>query len=624
MITSYAKSAGTAQTDLRPRKKLPFGLISSDLAAAAVFLAIFIWLTLCSKYGVQNADESAYYTFSHRLFFGDAPIVHEWSMTALSFSFQYLPLRIFHALTGSMEGCILFMRYLFAAVKMLLFVYIYLNLRQYRFWGLLAAVVYTGFTPIGVRTVNYYNIAPNALMITALILLMRKEPKPVSVVFAGVLIACMVIAEPLSAVFYAIYSLLVLVAVLTRRKGKTLFSSAAGLTRGKTWILLTAGILIAAAVYLVFLLHGSSVGAIISAIPDLLTDSTFSPTGASALKLVKWEKITQVIRYSGLPAVILTALYILLSPAVRRFFPRFRRVFALIGSAVFAFATISFFIGCARNDRNIGVLFFKPIPISLFGLAWYFQTEKKDRRLLWFMLCGFLLSAAVDIPSQTMLGGGCIVCNIPAVLALRDLIAELRTEAQSETAPKRNGAPDPLTAVCAAIALTALIGGELCNFALMRPVQPVEYINHAAETADMTAQIERGPLKGVRTLPEIKAMADGAMNDMDQIISRTEGPVYVANFCPWFYLYMDLPYGVHSASFVADDSTDRLLRYWTKFPEKQPEYIYVPLFDCRTYFDEPGADATAVETIRFLQTVFRLDTERGEQGYLLQVRGRAD
>ena len=102
-----------------PKKRFG-GLTAADLAAAAVFAALTVYLIYCAKYGVQNADESAYYTFSHRLFSGDAPLVHEWSMTALSFPFQYLPLQLYYILTGSMEGCILFMRYLFVAVKMLL------------------------------------------------------------------------------------------------------------------------------------------------------------------------------------------------------------------------------------------------------------------------------------------------------------------------------------------------------------------------------------------------------------------------------------------------------------------------------------------------------------------------
>ena len=108
---------------------------ASDIAAAVVFVLFSVLFVSGARYGLQNADESAYYTFCHRLLFGDAPIVNEWSMTQLSFVFQYLPFRLYYAVAGGTEGCILFLRYVCIAGKMLLFAFLYLRLRRYRVWA---------------------------------------------------------------------------------------------------------------------------------------------------------------------------------------------------------------------------------------------------------------------------------------------------------------------------------------------------------------------------------------------------------------------------------------------------------------------------------------------------------
>ncbi len=594
------------------------GFTLCDAAAAALFLAIGAYLLWCARYGVQNADESTYYTFSHRLFFGDAPIVHEWSMTALTFPFQYLPLRLFYAVTGSMEGSILFMRYLFTGVKMVFYAYVYLSLREYGWWSLLAAVVYTGFTPVGLRTVNYYNMAPNAMLIVATILVMRREPKPLAVVFAGFVFACAVIAEPLAALIYFAYSACVLLAVLLKRKQKTPFGTFRTLFSGKTWIRLTVGIAVCAVGYLAMLFAWSSPRAVFDAIPDLLSDSTFSSTGMSALKLFKWDKIERLLRSSGVAATVLTLAVTAAALPIRKKLSRFRRPFFLIGCAVYAFATVSFFVCSANNEHSLGLLFFKPLLIGVFGLFCYLLTEKRDPRLLAFMICGYLISAAIDIPSQTVIGVGCVVSDVPAVLALGTLLKELR-EAVGEREPNA-GCARATVLLCACVALAATIGGEAYNFAMMRPLQVVEYINHMQPGKAMTATVERGPLKGIVTLPEIKILVDGAMLDLDAIGLQNDGPFYVANFCPWFYLYADLPYATYSASYVEEDSQTRLLRYWEKFPEKRPVCIYIPFYSCRTYFTDLMAEKENADAkLAFFGSVCEFERSVGKTGYILKI-----
>ncbi|MBR5428628.1 MAG: hypothetical protein IK118_09795 [Clostridia bacterium] len=603
-----------------------------DLLALLMFLVLGAYFVFFARFGVQNADESTYYTFSHRLMLGDAPVVNEWSMTALSFPFQYLPLRLFIAVTGGTDGCILFMRYVYVAVKMCVFALIYLALRRYGIWSLLAALVYTGFTATGTPAIDYYNIAQNAVLLIALLLSTRRTTHPAALILSGFLFACAVIAEPLCALYYALYCLAVPIAAIARKKRGEPGGARFALLGGKSWGLITLGAVVCAGIYLVFLLKNSSFSALISSIPELLTDSTFSSGGNSALKLIKWDKIRQFLSYSGIPAVILTAVTLAGAPLIRRRFMKYRPQYFAVCCAVVAFATVSFFIGCKKVEQNRGLFFFKPIPIAVFGLVCYILTEKKDRRILAFLSAGALLSAAIDIPSQTMLGGGCIVADVPAVLALRSLLRELTAdfaENTPETKTKKRAKQNGIitkeripAAVCAILAAATLIGGEIYYDAVSVRVHAIEQIIYRVPHKNLDETIDRGPLKGVVTVRFIKELVDGSLEDLDLIKSSTDGPLYIAGFCPWFYIYAQLPYSACSASYVDRDSRDRQLRYWKTFPEKNPAYIYIPLYDCRTYFTEETAEEQTIgEKVEFFRKRFNTELTKGRQGYFLRVDG---
>ena len=168
--------------------------------------------------------------------------------------------------------------------------------------------------------------------------------------------------------------------------------------------------------------------------------------------------------------------------------------------------------------------------------------------------------------------------------------------------------------------LLAAAGSEAYSAYLTRTRSTLESFNFHETSDALTAEISRGPLKGLHTLPQLQMMCENAMDDIGTIAEKTEKPFYTADFCPWFYLYADLPYGTYSTSYVEEDSRDRLLRYWDKFPEATPEYVYIPMFNCDNYHS--AGEKTAIEKLNWFASVFEYESTRGSAGYILKLGAR--
>ncbi len=591
-------------------------------AAAAVLLALFAAVFFsAARYGVQNADESAYYTFCHRLLFGDAPIVNEWSMTQLSFVFQYLPFRIFYAMTGGTEGCILFLRYFFVVLKLLFFAGIYLLLRQYRVWALTAATVFTGFLPSGLMTLSYYNIAPAAVLIAGMLLFTRGEPGKLRCGAAGFAFACAVICAPLCAAVWLLYSLAVLIAVFRKKRKES-----GGLLSGRAWLAVTAGVALCAVIYLAVLFISGGIKQVFEAIPELLRDKTFASETPGLAGRLHPEKFRRLYYLFGPLSLILNALYLIAAPIVKKYLPGMRSFFLPVGFVIYLFTLVRFHVYSSWIG-GMGEIIYLPLLLCLPGLACLLLTEKKDRRLAAFFLFGLLSSVCMDLPSNISFGGGMVAACVPAMLLTGNLARELRggaaADEHAQEQKKKNAGGSlsrVLPAVCAAAFLLTLAGTEGYCAYLTRSHPTLEYFNFH-ETADsMTATVSRGPLKGLRTMPLIQKLCENAMDDLDLIRSNSDGPFYTADFCPWFYLYADLPYGTYSTSYVKEDSRDRLMRYWEKFPEAVPEYVYIPTFNCDSYHS--GDEIPAIEQLNWLTAVFECETTRGKTGYILRLGSR--
>lgn len=606
-----------AGSPLRPRvyagAKTLFGPVRvSDavFAAAFAFTAVFFFVSM--RYGIQSADESFYLTIPFRLTQGGRLVIDEWHLSQLSAVFQYLPLRLFMAVTGGTEGLILYFRQLYVLLSLAVFACIYFSLRTYGLWAVGAAAVFTGYHSFGYCTFNYYVMSNAALTVVLLLLFARRRHSPVLLAFTGFLFACCVLIEPVSAVIYFLFCVLVLVRKLRARRGKPFLEAYAFVLDGRIWLFLTVGILICAAGFFAILLGGADLPALLRNLPVLATDSEYNWSTGTAL-FIKWHKVLVYMMYCGYVPAALNALYILALAVFRKRRKTHRALFFAAACAVAAVGFVAVMVN-PHADRGLAASVSRPVIWMLFGFVCYLLTENRNRPMFAFMTVGALFTVFTDFLSEVSVGGGSIVAAVPAVILFAECFGEVAAELRAQSSLRAGARKFARAAAAASLAVMLLCEGY--NYTLVRTWHLVED-TFVGDPAPLDSEIAAGPLKGLYTTAGIREKYNDALADMDLIRAQTDGPFYVADLCPWYYLYTGLPIGVYSTFYVPVDSEIRVTRYWQMHPEALPECIYVPFFNCDEYAPLQDLD----EKFRFLRSVCDFDTAEGRAGYILTVRG---
>ena len=225
-------------------KQNRFGFL---LIAAAFSALILAWFLFHITHGILYADEAFYLTIADRLAKGDKLILDEWQLSQFTVFFQYLPYRLYVLLTGSNDGVILYMRYLYTIVHLLTYWYIIFKLRKHPLQAIASAFLFCSFVPL-IYAINYYTLPIYFILYVCLIISdLGKRFHRVKLIFIGILIACTVLTSPGFAVVWLIYAAFCLAFYLSEKKGKTFFADYAYILNARTfgWILI--GILIPAA-----------------------------------------------------------------------------------------------------------------------------------------------------------------------------------------------------------------------------------------------------------------------------------------------------------------------------------------------------------------------------------------
>ena len=580
----------------------------ADILFIGVLAALTVFLWRAAHYGVQTADEAFYYTIPHRILQGDRLLTDEWQLSQLSAVFQYLPFYLYHTVTGGTEGIVLYFRLLYVAVDLIFFSYIYFSLRRYGFWGLAAAVVFVGYSAFGHMALNYYTMSNMALLLSCFIMFGEGELTAPRVGFAGFVFACCVLIEPAAAVIWFAYTLTVLLNRILKKK-KPLFGGYTFVLNGRVWLLFTVGVAACAVLFLADLIASTDMKALFANLPELAGDSEYDFVHADA-KLFKWHKIYMYLLIYGFVPAGLNLAYGGALVVFRKRLAEKRLPLFAVGCVLYAVGVVFAALGPFR-EAGMRAMLARPVVLCLFGVICYVFTEKKNKKAFAALVISFLFAFLTDFTSEASVGVGCITGAVASVTLFAEALRELRAEREKEKRP----ALRRVCAVCTALALIALVAGESWNCVLTRVWHYVE--DYTAERRmPLDAELTAGPLSGVRTTRAVKEKYDAALSDLDNIRSRTDGAFYVADLCPWYYLYAQLPYGTYSSYYVPDDSETRILRWWALHPDAVPEYVYVPFFNCDEYAENPDA---AERTLRFLKTVCDYEKETGEAGYILRT-----
>ena len=220
------------------------------LVAAAFSIVILVWFVFHITHGILYADEAFYLTIADRLTKGDKLILDEWQLSQFTVFFQYIPYRLYVLITGSKDGIILLMRYLFTAFNLLTYWYTVFKLKKHPLQAIISAFLFCFFVPL-IYACNYYTLPIHFVLYACLIIAdPGKRFHRLKYFFVGVLIAATVLTSPGVAVVWLIYAAACLASFISQKRGRQLFSGYDFILNLNVfkWILL--GIAITAAAFL--------------------------------------------------------------------------------------------------------------------------------------------------------------------------------------------------------------------------------------------------------------------------------------------------------------------------------------------------------------------------------------
>ncbi|MBQ6021244.1 MAG: hypothetical protein IJL26_13815 [Clostridia bacterium] len=632
---------GTVRNGETSRKSFHF--IKSDAAALAVFFVLAGFMLFFSRRQWLSLDEASYFVMPQRFLMGDRFFVDDWTFAQLTAIFHLVPYGVFRAVTGGSDGVVYFMKLLAIAVNLILYWYCYAKLRKKSPLAGIAAAFFLCADPnLGYWTLSYYAMTTHALTILAATLFLAEgELPPYRLLFAGVLLSCAVVMVPTLAALYLLFCVLAAAFELRKKKKKaSRLQALPVVVNRRSWIWLTAGVVCCAALLLGFLLvNAGGIRPLAEGIAAILGSDDMSEHSFSLESVfsVLYCDVTWPIAAFGVVNVAAAVVLVAAAAVIAWKMRRRKSVSAAVRGAVFAAAVavcLTSVLTAAKGllqtnvfpepelrlplfaDNAYNYMYFcilsSTAPTYFLCTVSFLLNREKERRMTAFFAFTVLCSVLVDPVSNGsfLFGGRC--AYLPAAYftagTLRELLAD---RGAAETARPRRGA-----AVAAGVLICTLLLGK-AGFLTAQSL-----VNVPVKTTNLQT-IETGPYKRMLADPQSVARYDLLHADLDYIRENDGGPVYIAAWFPYCYVYLDLPRGAHTAKFYSDEFDESanqtaLVRYWREKPEKRPEYIYVPKIN-ENGFPDREQESRGRRYTEFLATVCRFETIAGKAGDILKV-----
>ncbi len=602
----------------------PFALTKPDIAAIVLFAALagfFLWNALR---GVTEMDESIYQIYNYRLLTGDKFYADDWNTSPFFSLFNELPFRLFYTVLGSAEGLLAAQRLFFVGIKLFFFALAYVCMRRYGYWAILAAAVFTGTDPFGIKTMNYYAVCAFAVLAAALLLFVRREVRPAHFVFAGAVFSCAVLAEPSAAGVWLLYCALVLCRWLVRKKRPGFGERYGFILAPACWRRLLYGVLCAAAAVgllcAVYFMRAQP-QTLWQGFLQALNDPERSGKGLSLIAdrffvIRLYIRIFHPVLFFGFAAVLAAALI------TRRFTRRYERLFLLPLTALYAALSVRQLLYPLREvGYAVGESVCHALPLCMLAVYFYVVTDNKDRRHFAFLLFSFGVTVCSDMISMSAFGALSQVGGVAAVLLIRDYFSEQKNRPASPVKHKKTsaGTPAPAFYKPAAAALAALLAFipvyEAAHYAYMARLHEYEYLFRSSD-APLDSTVSVGALKGIRTTREIKDEYEKSVRDARRIAEFCKNGLYVADLAPSVYLDAGAPVSAHSGYYYYGEGWDRIVLWWNMHPEKRPDAVYIPLANLNGL---KYPDTSPEEKLAYLETLAEISVDEGEIGYIVRI-----
>lgn len=610
---------------------------TADCLFGVLFAITAVYFVVSAPWGITESDESFFQYIAFRLTNGDKLFADDWAGTNWVAVFTYLPYRFFTAVLGGTEGLLLALRYLYVGIKLIFLAYLYLRLREYGLWAIFTGVFYVGTDLMGFKTTGYYSVCLNALLLTGMILFVRKKTPPLLLAAAGFLFSCAVVAEPPVALVWAGYTALVLLRYVGKKKGKTTLQDYDFILDVSVWRRLLYGILTAVGVFLVLCLTvftGTDLKAIGAGLRAIL--GFYDSTGISTL----WMRLEKLRLNAEVFRPVYMILFLLLFTAavpLHRFTRKYEKpLFALLGVLYLCISVRMLLIRPETIQDSLGECCSHPLPLALLAITAYTFTRNRNRRLFAFLLMTCGVSAVVDLVSNCTFGSMLLAGCVPIVLLLRDYFREqwalfraAQTAPAAEKQPVRRNAPGGKKppakngpsgalrnayAVFLCVMLCAFPADELAHYVYMGRYHETEQcLFHS--TSPLDTVIETGLLKGVITTRDLAENYNRSVRDAALIRSLCQKGLIVVDYDTTVYFHSGKPVYTYAMHLTFDNWEPEEI-WWRLHPDRLPDVAYIPFFSL-SYIDL--GDITPEEKIAYFESVADVTVTRGEVGYILRL-----
>ncbi len=595
-----------------------------DLVFAFVFIAAAACFILTAPYGITNADEVQYQFVCRRLMAGEKLFADNWLIVGMQSVFQYLPFRVYYALRGSTEGIVLAMRYLYIAVKLIFCTYIYLRLRKYALWAVFAAVFFAGTDLFGIKTISYYSICPQCILIVGMLLFLRENAKPIHWILAGFFLSCGVLAFPPAAGVWLVYCVLAAVRVRAKKRGKTLLARYDFVLSGRVWLWMLVGIGVTAILFFALcalFFTGTDVRAVLVGLKAILGFWGPGPLSNISFWGIRISKLRRYVRFMHPALVILTAVVFAGGLLVRRKRPEAQKPLFILLCFLCGVITLRLILLPYTTFRDAsGDCSCHPLMVAVPALQAYAFTKNRNRRLFGFLTFTIVLSCITDVYSMNSFGAFLLPGCVPSVLLLREYYQEMRTQPDAGMKKKRTRAGRSAAsvrkarsaAVCALLILFPAL--EVGHYAYTARLHEVERI-FVRSDAPLDARVETGVLKGVLTTRELKENYDKSVLDAETCRKLCNNTLFVIDYDTTVYMNADCPAATPFLHYLTD-SYAREEAWWTLHPEKRPDLVYIPFFTLSYITHETMSPQ---EYLAYFEENADITVTEGEIGYFVRI-----
>lgn len=390
--------------------------INKNHAYVCLFICFLILLWRSFK-GFCWTDESFYISTADRFIKGDIPLVDEWYRTQMSSILMVPFYAVYVLVAGSNTGIVLYFRILYMLLSSVTAIIYYRVLRKEYpdAVALVSALFVMCYAHLNITSFSYYMLSEIFLALALIIIYdYRNTGRRLTLVLAGVFIACSVMSMPAYVIGYVIVMAAVILAIIVSRIEKVPEKIRNTIRDLKLWditLYTVIGIVITSVIFAIYVFGRVDIKRLFDTLPYMLVDKEHNESFGYFIRkphrcLMDGFGIYTYGSYILIAVSFIFAKFLKKHP--------FREITVILSVIVFAL----------QAYKAWGYTGYIQVAFFMFMLPVFFISEKKNNALFWLMTVPAVLVAAIFCLASSdflyVIAIGCAIGTSAGVCALYD------------------------------------------------------------------------------------------------------------------------------------------------------------------------------------------------------------